>query len=146
MASCSAPTYFPEYKIGDKSYVDGGCIFNNPAEIAIFEAYNMFKSHPIKFILSIGTGCSVPYPSSKSSRGVIYDLVSVATESELTHKKVYEWCKENGSIYHRFSTPNLGDVPLDETRDYVLENGEIITQQYISSVNSEVSSMHKYLY
>lgn len=145
IASCSAPTYFPEYIIGDKTYVDGGCILNNPTEIAIFEAHNMFKDQHIEFILSIGTGSTTPHKHISSSYNTIYDLISIATESELTHKRVYEWCKENEVVYHRFNVPNLGDVGLDETRDYVLENGEIMTQGYMSSVNLEVSSLRKFL-
>lgn len=150
MASCSAPTYFPEYVIGSKSYVDGGCTFNNPTELAIFEAYNLSKVLEYEgtvpsFILSIGTGSISPREHSKSSVSIIYDLIQVAIESEFTHKRVYEWCKENKVTYHRFNPPNLGEISLDETRDYVLENGEIITQKYISSINTEVLSMYKYL-
>jgi predicted acylesterase/phospholipase RssA len=56
LATSAAPTYFPEFNLGDGSLVDGGIVANAPDAIAVFRAMSAFGHHPSEIkVLSIGT-------------------------------------------------------------------------------------------
>ncbi|CAF0996983.1 unnamed protein product [Adineta steineri] len=62
MCTTAAPTYFQPYKLGSKSYVDGGVQMNNPAMAAYTQAKSGNTSQENIFILSLGTGDYIPDP------------------------------------------------------------------------------------
>lgn len=63
-ATSAAPTYFSPVQLPPSTtLVDGGCVANNPAELAVFEAAHLFNQTPT-LILSIGTGVPLPGPGS----------------------------------------------------------------------------------
>lgn len=56
LATSAAPTYFPEYALGDSSLVDGGLVANAPDTAAILKALSSFGRRPEEIrVLSIGT-------------------------------------------------------------------------------------------
>ena len=55
VASCSAPIYFAPKKIGDKVYIDGGFVANNPSMCAIAEALEL--NAELKNIKSFNINC-----------------------------------------------------------------------------------------
>lgn len=58
LSTCSAPTYFPPYKIETQHYIDGAIWSNNPSLIGFCEAKQIMSSHMDLYdkcaILSIG--------------------------------------------------------------------------------------------
>jgi hypothetical protein len=62
IATASAPTYLPPWKIGDHAFVDGGVFAANPTVAAIAEAVKAAPGVPDRlmprqlFVLSLGTG------------------------------------------------------------------------------------------
>ncbi len=56
IATASAPTYFPSYKLGRHNLIDGGVHSNNPVMCAIAEAISKGVSPKQIKVLSIGTG------------------------------------------------------------------------------------------
>ncbi len=62
MATSSAPTYFPVYKIGSSSFIDGGISANNPADLACSEAIGQGIKECNINLLSLGTGDCVSDP------------------------------------------------------------------------------------
>lgn len=55
-ATSSAPTFFVPVNIGQKQYVDGAIIANNPSAVALAEASVLFPTLPIEVFVCIGTG------------------------------------------------------------------------------------------
>ncbi|CAG8547477.1 2007_t:CDS:1, partial [Scutellospora calospora] len=64
MATTAAPTFFPPYKIGNKTFIDGGILLNNPASTAYNEAIRYKVPEGKISMLSLGTGCYLPDPSN----------------------------------------------------------------------------------
>jgi patatin-like phospholipase/acyl hydrolase len=56
MATAAAPTYFPHKKMGGRTYIDGGLIYNNPALVAAKYAQQRGISFDNQHLLSLGTG------------------------------------------------------------------------------------------
>jgi hypothetical protein len=52
-----------------------------------------------------------------------------------------EWTFLNNINYYRFNPPGLGDIILDESRKYVLENGEIISTNYMKTNQNIVDKL-----
>ncbi|CAG8690894.1 13780_t:CDS:1, partial [Cetraspora pellucida] len=64
MATTAAPTFFPPYKIGNKTFIDGGIYLNNPASAAYSEAIKHNVPEKNISVLSLGTGCYLTDPSN----------------------------------------------------------------------------------
>jgi hypothetical protein len=62
MCTTATPTYFQPYKLGSRSFVDGGVQMNNPTMAAYTEALRYGTPKENIFILSLGTGDYVPDP------------------------------------------------------------------------------------
>jgi len=88
-ACTSAPTFYPNYKIGSSTIVDGAIHSTNPTMFAICEASLMSES--IDFLVSIGTG-PVEGGEAKGEReevpenmfSWIYSLLNMSTDTENT--------------------------------------------------------------
>jgi patatin-like phospholipase/acyl hydrolase len=145
-ASCAAPTYFsPIYENG-KILLDGGCTSNNPSEVAIFESYHLFKDKTIKCILSFGTGLqSKESVSGNNILKVLQGIINMSTDSELIHNRVLEWTDINNIDYFRFNPPLVGDIRLDETKINTLENGEIITNNYMKTMGDNILKLKTHI-
>jgi patatin-like phospholipase/acyl hydrolase len=56
-ATSAAPTFFPPFRLDDRSLVDGGVFANDPAMCALADAYKMFGHLRSRYlVVSIGTG------------------------------------------------------------------------------------------
>jgi predicted acylesterase/phospholipase RssA len=143
-ASTAAPTYFaPYFDLNGNRYLDGGLTANNPTEIAIFEAYNLFPRQTIDLILSIGTGKMKPGTPSTSLLGLNDEIINMVANSDATHIRVLEWINDYASSvnYFRFSPDNLGSIRLDTTDQNILENGEIITDRSMRASDEKVTNL-----
>lgn len=137
-ASTAAPTYFVPLICENKTLIDGGIGYNNPTEIAIFEAFYQWPDDGLDLILSIGTGKLKPEQGYSNIIGLAKDLLSLVTNSENIHKRVEQWIEsQNLSIaYFRFNPEELGSVPLDCTDLKILTKGINYTEQYMSNRNN----------
>lgn len=112
-ATSAAPGYFASQRIGSRDFVDGGVGTNNPVEVVLEEAEDLWPGRPITLI-SIGTGSCAPRNARKPEQACI----SVTTETERAHLRVAKVFRKGilpaGSSYHRFQLDdNLGsDVSL----------------------------------
>ena len=136
-ASCAAPTYFSPVVKEGKVLIDGGCVCNNPSELALIEGFKLWE-HGVKNLVSIGTGLPNGTKGRLSLSDIVTDFIDVATSSELIHSRVQEWCKINKIEYYRFNTPGLNIIKLNEGNKFILENGEIITENYMKSIQEVV--------
>ena len=55
-ATSAAPGYFNPFPIGNKTFLDGGLVANNPTHYAYHEVRLLQNNRPPMFVLSIGTG------------------------------------------------------------------------------------------
>jgi len=128
-ASCSAPTYFPSFKIGKAVFVDGGIWANNPALVAVAEALKLNKPLDSLKILSIGCGSAGAILRSDKPRKGFLDwwnhLVPVVfhSQSEGMHALTEALKPKSGRLaanqlryYQRFN-PGLSikEAKLDST-------------------------------
>lgn len=101
----------------------------NPSEVSLIEAHDIFKSGYPYLLLSIGTG--VP------------DFDDDDIESEIVHQRTLCWCIRNDVSYFRFNPPKVRSISDNEYRDFVLENGEIITSSYMDSLHEDIIRFKK---
>lgn len=115
-ASCSAPTYFSPVTFKDKLFVDGGFIYNNPTELAIFESNHLWKDREIECIVSIGSGLPKENQGAINMFSLFGEIVDICTNSNLIHQRVLSLldytCQK--PLYLRFNAPSpIGSIPLD---------------------------------
>jgi predicted acylesterase/phospholipase RssA len=91
-ATTAAPTFFLPITINDIDYADGGTGFNNPTELAIDEAHNLWPNRPIGCLVSIGTGLEDAIQLGDDVEGLARKLLSMASTSTSFNIKVAEWC------------------------------------------------------
>jgi predicted acylesterase/phospholipase RssA len=91
-ATTAAPTFFLPITINDIEYADGGTGFNNPAELAIDEAHNLWPNRPIGCLVSVGTGLEDANQLGNDAKGFARKLLSMASTSTSFNINVAEWC------------------------------------------------------
>lgn len=91
-ATTAAPTFFLPIIISDIEYTDGGTGFNNPAELAIYEAHNIWPNRPIGCLISVGTGLEDAIQLGNEVKGLARKLLSIASTSTSFNINVAEWC------------------------------------------------------
>ena len=91
-ATTAAPTFFLPIIISDIEYTDGGTGFNNPAELAIYEAHNIWPNRPIGCLISVGTGLEDAIQLGNEAKGLARKLLSIASTSTAFNIDVAEWC------------------------------------------------------
>ncbi len=75
-ATSAAPTYFPPYKIGSMSLIDGGVFANDPTIYGYIEAKKMFPDKEV-IVVSIGTGSySYSIPFNKIKNWTVFNWAS----------------------------------------------------------------------
>jgi len=132
-ATSAAPGYFPHVEIKDVRYIDGAVFFNNPANIAWNEAWQMAKlerehvspGEAIGLHVSIGTGKSVwqifgkkGAPAISKYLHMLFTQSKIVTDTETTHHRMFVWNSANGTPYHRFNVQKgLEKFALDEWRE-----------------------------
>jgi predicted acylesterase/phospholipase RssA len=92
-ATSAAPTYFDPYEVGSESYVDGGVLANNPVQVAIDEAQDLYPQRRIGLVVSLGCGITQREYDHKAGGGMageVRKFASQLTSTEPFHRKVLE--------------------------------------------------------
>ena len=115
-ATSAAPKYFEPVKLEDSVMLqDGGIVANNPSQLAIDELKSFFKLeiNDLEYFVSLGTGNIAAGHTKGGLKGIIDQLIRLATDSEATHHQIN---REHTSInkYFRFN-PIIPDIDLSET-------------------------------
>ncbi|KAH0538896.1 hypothetical protein FGG08_004552 [Glutinoglossum americanum] len=118
-ATSAAASFFDPITISRQEFVDGATGMNNPVEVVLDEARNIWPDaiSRIQSIVSIGTGRADLKGFGDNVNEVIETLKSIATETENTEKRFFKSHKLIGleGRYFRFNVEQgLGDVQLDE--------------------------------
>jgi predicted acylesterase/phospholipase RssA len=147
-ASTAAPLYFSPVTIGNIKYQDGGVVANNPSEIALMEACLLWPDHKI-VLVSLGTGLpaiksdkrsAISKPSTAVS-DVISELISIATSSEIVHKRISHRVQsdlKDKVLYHRLNPPDIGDIELSTYQAKILSFLQDSTEQYLKNEGRQV--------
>jgi predicted acylesterase/phospholipase RssA len=93
-ATTAAPTFFLPIVINDIEYSDGGTGFNNPIEVAIHEADNIWPDRPIGCLVSIGTGLEDAIQLGKDVKSFAHNLLSLSSARTAFSVDVAQWCIE----------------------------------------------------
>ncbi|KAG6827347.1 hypothetical protein H0H87_005022, partial [Tephrocybe sp. NHM501043] len=114
-ATSAAPTFFDRIYIGpprlQEPYIDGDLGHNNPTDVVLREAKDMFQDRSIACIISIGTGKLETIALGKPGRfekggissSIINAVYKIATDCEETAQKMEREFKDNPKFYFRFN-------------------------------------------
>lgn len=142
-ATSAAPLYFPPHERGSLFFQDGGVVYNNPTQLAIEEAQNLWPGVKIKCIVSLGTGYAPQFfmdallrssSSVAQAKDALTALIASATETENTHKRVQA---TRGREYFRFQLP-IPPVNLSEPEPRVLASLKQMAKDHLLRVEEKL--------
>jgi len=95
-ATSAAPTYFVPITINRVAYCDGGTGWNNPVQLALDEAHNIWPNRPIACVISIGTGLrdAIQLGATENNQTFARYLISKVSAKTSFKLNVAEWCVE----------------------------------------------------
>jgi predicted acylesterase/phospholipase RssA len=119
-ATTAAPTFFPPTTVDGRLCVDGACIANNPAVIALAEAATLWPRSHVEALVSVGTGLQseAMHPGTSLVDWLTFQ-VNASMDCHLAHAITASMLGRGH--YFRINFPGVGDVALNETRIEVIE-------------------------
>ncbi|CZR51766.1 uncharacterized protein PAC_01643 [Phialocephala subalpina] len=135
-ATSAASSFFSYITIGDQEFTDGATGFNNPIDIVLDEAFQLWPDakNRIDRLISIGTG----RPDLRAFGGNLKDLgstlIKISTETQNTadrfERVAYRDYNLNGKYFRFNVTHGLGDVGLESSKS----KGKIVaaTNNYLN--------------
>lgn len=139
-ATSAATTFFPPLSIGNRTFLDGGVLHNNPVELVNREAMDLWPNET-PLLLSIGTGVAPEKPFKGDLAAIIRRLKDIATETEKTHVSFQDGSgrvMKSRNKYFRFNAPEIGSIGLEEWQK--MKELEESTVKYISRNLSQTES------
>ncbi|KAI1746523.1 hypothetical protein F4782DRAFT_55480 [Xylaria castorea] len=137
-ATSAAATFFDPIQIGRRTFIDGATGMNNPVEEVLKEAKSLWPNAiakgRIQSLLSIGTGVPDLKKFGNNMKEVIETLKEIATETEKTEERFYNYHNflGLGGRYFRFNVNRgLFDVGLDDHKK--LAEIEASTEDYLGN-------------
>jgi patatin-like phospholipase/acyl hydrolase len=112
-ATSAATTFFPTIACGEQGieFIDAGFGHNNPSEILISEAEDVFAGESCDCIISIGTGLNDAISIEDSRLSILGALKKMAVDSDAVHRRLAKRLPED--VYFRFDVVRgLKDVTL----------------------------------
>jgi patatin-like phospholipase/acyl hydrolase len=112
-ATSAATTFFPSISCGEQGieFIDAGFGHNNPTEILLSEAEDIFDNQDFDCVLSIGTGLNEAVSLEDSRLSILGALKKMATSSEAAHRRLARRLPED--VYFRFDVVRgLNDITL----------------------------------
>ncbi|CAG8734109.1 42873_t:CDS:2 [Gigaspora margarita] len=113
MATTAAPTFFPPYKIGNKTFIDGGIHLNNPASTAYSEAIRYNVPEKNISVLSLGSGCYLPDPSNADQYNLLFwaqnlPQFMISAQESNTDREMYAKLKNRYQRWQVFFEEPIG--------------------------------------
>ncbi|KAG8908731.1 hypothetical protein FRB99_002969 [Tulasnella sp. 403] len=142
LATSCAPSFFPEIKVENVVYADGGLGYNNPARLVLEEARSLWgHAHPIGCLLSLGTGL-IDHPMLRFQ--TIQDIPKIfstfrgmAVDCERVHQEL-EQNVQVKRFYHRFNPRLPKKISLDEWKK--IQKLEEIAVEHLRSHSTAVTA------
>ncbi|KAF7677199.1 hypothetical protein GT037_005411 [Alternaria burnsii] len=135
-ATSAATTFFESISIGhqDIEFIDAGFGHNNPSEVLLSEAEDMFPGGTYDCIASIGTGLGDVITIKDTRRSIIRALKSMASHSQSVHRRLSHRLSE--AAYFRFDvTRGLDDITLSDWKESSTISAH--TRNYLAEVEVE---------
>lgn len=114
-ATSAATTFFPSISCGEQEieFIDAGFGHNNPTDILLSEAEDIFDNQDFDCILSIGTGLNKAISIEDSRLSILDALKKMTTSSEAAHRRLGRRLPED--VYFRFDVvQGLNDITLSD--------------------------------
>ena len=137
-ATSAAPTFFKRIEIGNNQpFIDGGLGCNNPSNVVLKEAKEIFSTQQIGCLLSIGTGQAGTINIKKPRffqqilpTDVIEALQKISTDCEETHQDMLHLFDNLPNTYFRLNVEHgMQDIELSEWEKMASVEGH--TMQYL---------------
>jgi len=127
-ATTSAPTFYEPEVINGVRFTDGGVTCNNPALLAVSEAYALWPRRRIDMVLSVGTG--EPIQRRAGPVNGILDWLRVFFNSSLgSHTQHYlAHSLLPSTVYQRLNPEGIGEFNIAETDPATLSEMIQLTQ------------------
>lgn len=114
-ATSAAVTFFPSISCGEQGieFIDAGFGHNNPMEILLSEAEDIFDTQDFDCVLRIGTGLNEAISLEDSGVSILGALKKMATSSEAVRRRLGRRLPED--VYFRFDVVRgLNDITLSD--------------------------------
>lgn len=133
-ATSAKPGFFEHIKIGrQQPYIDGGFGCNNPANLVLEEAAELFSGRKLASLISIGCGHPPTARLPKGDLGAMNEMFRLMTEDcEKTHEEMVKRFSGHPELYHRFNV----EQSLNDSRHYQSVEVEGHTIAYLSRENT----------
>jgi hypothetical protein len=139
-ATSAAPLLFPSVLAEDQVFRDGGMIANNPSEQALRDVAFLHKDDLTgTCLVSMGSGIlrdqhARPLQNKRSYiqnwKQTIHMLREIATQTEATHRNVYETSSDHSISYFRFNPELDREIfPDDWLKQHDIEQSTILYLQ-----------------
>ena len=142
-ATSAAPSYFDDIVFENGRHLDGGCIANNPAAIALHEARCLFPGQPLACLVSLATGS--PAPSAQAGGGVGWQgVLSTVIHSASSVTRVADCLADTlpADVYYRCSPEGAPfEVEIDQTDKAKIEELQGATHEYIRQQHALFASL-----
>ncbi|KAJ7101116.1 acyl transferase/acyl hydrolase/lysophospholipase [Mycena epipterygia] len=88
-----------------QQYIDGCVGNNNPTSLVVEEAKQLYRTHPIVLVASLGTGHpeTIQIPRSRSLNTIAQVMKNIATDCEKTHEDNVRRFQSTANTYFRFN-------------------------------------------
>ncbi|KAJ7101080.1 FabD lysophospholipase-like protein [Mycena epipterygia] len=88
-----------------QQYIDGCVGNNNPTSLVVEEAKQLYPTHPIVLVASLGTGHpeTIQIPRSQSLNTIAQVMKNIATDCEKTHEDNVRRFQSTANTYFRFN-------------------------------------------
>ncbi|KAF5010853.1 hypothetical protein FDECE_3026 [Fusarium decemcellulare] len=108
-ATTAAPRYFESIKIGDRKFLDGGMVANNPSLLALREINELHNLVPAHFV-SIGTGLKLNEGQEEEVKeDIIEALRRASTKDAVRRKQFLKKYLEIGRHWTKWMTDTEGE-------------------------------------
>ena len=144
-ATSAATTFFKSIKCGrdDIEFIDAGFGYNNPCDVLLEEAQNIFPGREFGCILSIGTGLGAVVMIKDSRRSILDALKEMASSSKKVADRLDNRFSDD-TVYYRFNVQRgLEDVTLSDWRQ--MSSTSAHTRNYLQDARRRIDLCSKAL-
>ncbi|EFC42029.1 predicted protein [Naegleria gruberi] len=124
----AAPLYFKEMNMGERAFVDGACVNNNPSVVSAFEAKQIWPDHSKFIFVSIGTGLKKSQENATTPQASMEEELNFVNDSSPKNKP-------------KQSTGILGNVKKNLAQIYGLVDLQLSSEKQHKQMLTQVELM-----